>query len=52
LEELLTYTCDKDENVRKQAIQAVNEIHLEAREMAENEINSILEYKKITDELR
>ena len=52
LEELLTYTCDKDENVRKQAIQAVNEIHLEAREMAENEINSILEYKKTTDELR
>ena len=52
LEELLTYTCDKDENIRKQAIQAVNEIHLEAREMAENEINSILEYKKTTDELR
>lgn len=52
LEELLTYTCDKDENVRKQAIQAVNEIHLEAREMAENEINSILEYKKTVDELR
>jgi oligoendopeptidase F len=49
---LLTYTCDKDENVRKQAIQAVNEIHLEAKEMAENEINSILEYKKTTDELR
>ena len=52
LEELFTYTCDKDENIRKQAIQAVNEIHLEAKEMAENEINSILEYKKITDELR
>ena len=52
LEELLTYTCDKDENIRKQAIQAVNEIHLETREMAENEINSILEYKKTTDELR
>ena len=52
LEELLTYTCDKDENIRKQAIQAVNEIHLEAREMAENEINSILEYKKTTDKLR
>jgi oligoendopeptidase F len=49
---LLTYTCDKDENIRKQAIQAVNEIHLEAKEMAENEINSILEYKKTTDELR
>jgi hypothetical protein len=30
----------------------VNEIHLEAKEMAENEINSILEYKKTTDELR
>ena len=52
LEELLTYTCDKDENIRKQAIQAVNEIHSEVREMAENEINSILEYKKTTDELR
>ena len=52
LEELLTYTCDKNENVRKQAIQAVNEIHLEAKEMAENEINSVLEYKKTTDELR
>lgn len=52
LEELLTYTCDKDESIRKQAIQHVNEIHLEAREMAENEINSILEYKKTTDELR
>ena len=46
LEELLTCTCDKDASVRKQAIQAVNEIHLEAKEMAENEINSILEYKK------
>ena len=52
LEELFTYTCDKDEDVRKQAIHLVNEIHLEAREMAENEINSILEYKKISDELR
>ena len=52
LEELLTCTCDKDASVRKQAIQAVNEIHLEAKEMAENEINSILEYKKTVDELR
>lgn len=52
LEELLTYTCDKNEDVRKQAIQAVNEIHSEAKEMAENEINSILEYKKTVDELR
>ena len=52
LEELFTYTCNKDENIRKQAIKAVNEIHLEAREMAENEINSILEYKKTTDELK
>ena len=52
LEELLTYTCDKDENVRKQAIKAVNEIHLEAKEMAENEMNSVLEYKKVTDDLR
>ena len=48
----MTYTCDKDESIRKQAIQHVNEIHLEAKEMAENEINSILEYKKTTDELR
>jgi hypothetical protein len=30
----------------------VNEIHSEARYMAENEINSILEYKKTVDELR
>ena len=52
LEELFTYTCDKDESIRKQAIKAINEVHLEAREMAENETNSILEYKKITDELR
>ena len=52
LEELFTYTCDKDRNIREQAVQAINEIHLEAREMAENEINSILEYKKISDELR
>ena len=52
LEELLTYSYDKDENIRKQAVQAINEIHLEAKEMAENEINSILEYKKISDELR
>ena len=52
LEELLTYTCHKDESVRKQAIQAVNDIHLDAKYMAENEINSILEYKKTVDELR
>ncbi len=52
LEELWTYTTDKDENVRKQAIQAINEINLEAKEMAENEINSILEYKKTVDEIR
>jgi oligoendopeptidase F len=38
--------------VRKQAIKAVNEIHLEAKEMAENEMNSLLEYKKVTDDLR
>ena len=52
LEELFSYTCDKDENIRKQAIKALNEIHLESKYMAENEINSILEYKKTTDELR
>ena len=52
LEELLTYSCDKDESIRKQAIQSINEIHLEAKEMAENEINSILEYKKNIDDLR
>ena len=49
---LTLYTCDKDKSIRKQAIQYVNEIHLEAKEMAENEINSILEFKKTTDELR
>ena len=52
LEELLTYAWDKSESIRKQAIKAVNEIHLEAKYMAENEINSILEYKKTVDELR
>mgnify|MGYP003305166450 CR=1 FL=1 len=35
LEELSTLSSDKDENVRKQAIRWLNEIHLEAKEMAE-----------------
>ena len=52
LEELLSYAWDKNENIRKLAIKAVNEIHSEARYMAENEINSILEYKKTVDKLR
>ena len=52
LEELFTYTCNKDKVIRDQAIKWVNEIHSEARKIAENEMNSILEYKKITDDLR
>lgn len=52
LEELATLSSDKDANIRKQAIKWINEIHLEAKEFAENEMNSILEYKKTIDELR
>lgn len=52
LEELCTLSCDKDENIRKQAIKWINEIHFDAKELAENEINSILEYKKTVDDLR
>lgn len=52
LEELFTYTCNKDKLIRDQAIKWLNEIHSEVRKTAENEMNSILEYKKITDDLR
>ena len=52
LAELSTLSSDKDENIRKQAIKWINEIHLEVKEMAENEMNWILEYKKTVDELR
>ena len=52
LEELFSYTCNDDVSVRKQAIHAVDEIHLEAKEMAENETNAILSYKKTLDTLR
>lgn len=52
LEELLTYASDNNKTIREQAIKWINEIHLEARKMAENEMNSMLEYKKTIDDLR
>ncbi len=52
LEELAVLTSDDDESIRKQAINLLNEIHLQTRDMAENEMNSILEYKKTIDDLR
>lgn len=52
LEELFSYTCNDDVSIRQQAIHAVDEIHLEAKEMAENETNAILSYKKTLDTLR
>lgn len=52
LEELYTYSTNKDPEIRKQAIQWINESHVAAKTMAENEMNSILEYKKTIDDLR
>jgi len=52
LEELFTLCSNENPDVRQIAIKAINEIHSEAREFAENEMNSILEYKKTIDDLR
>lgn len=41
-----------DEEVRKQAYDITNSIFLKHRDVAEKEINSILEYKKNMDEIR
>ncbi|MDD3868797.1 MAG: M3 family metallopeptidase [Candidatus Absconditabacteria bacterium] len=51
-EELLTLTSDANEELRTQAAQQANLLLRSLRPEAENEINSILEYKKSVDELR
>lgn len=51
-EELLTLLSNKQKSVRDAAAAAMNEILAKFIEVGENEINSLLENKKIDDELR
>ncbi|PIR43751.1 hypothetical protein COV24_01185 [candidate division WWE3 bacterium CG10_big_fil_rev_8_21_14_0_10_32_10] len=46
------YINDKNKKVRDSAANAFNNILVESIDVAENEINSVLQNKKITDELR
>lgn len=51
-EELSTLTHDNNESIRIQAAKLMDELLFSKREMAENEMNSLLWYKKTIDELR
>ncbi|MDR2541324.1 MAG: hypothetical protein LBD11_06265 [Candidatus Peribacteria bacterium] len=51
-EQLLHLCGDQDEGKRKRAEQQVHEILAELAPIAENELNSVLEYKKEVDQLR
>src|SRR3989338_3171102 len=50
--EFHAYLRNKDQKVRHSAGQAVDDVAEKLSEVAEHEINSILEYKRIDDELR
>jgi oligoendopeptidase F len=50
--EILGLIDSKNKKVRDKAAQALNEIFLKHLDVSENEINSVLENKKINDELR
>ncbi|MFA5080178.1 MAG: M3 family oligoendopeptidase [Candidatus Paceibacterota bacterium] len=51
-EEIMTLISSKDNEVRDVAVKALNEILEKHSDVAEQEINSILQDKKINDELR
>ncbi|MDR0369251.1 MAG: hypothetical protein LBH96_01610 [Candidatus Peribacteria bacterium] len=51
-EELLTRCSDKNAEKRQRAAQEINKAFFALAEVAENEINTILEYKKEIDKLR
>ncbi|MCX7928586.1 MAG: M3 family oligoendopeptidase [Patescibacteria group bacterium] len=50
--EILNLMNSSKKSVRNSAAKAFNEILAKHAEVAENELNSVLQYKKITDELR
>lgn len=50
--EILSLTNSKDKNIRKISAAAFNDILVKNIDVAENELNSVLQYKKINDELR
>ena len=52
MEELLSLLIDQNKAIRDQAVTAINEILSKYRKVAENEMNSLLENKKIEDEVR
>ncbi len=52
MEEIITLTKNKNKKVRDSAAFAFNDILEKNAEIAENEINSVLENKKIDDEIR
>lgn len=51
-EELMGLMNNKNKKVRDTAAKAVNEIFAEHLEVAESELNAVLQYKKVNDELR
>lgn len=52
LEELLNLIRDKDKTIRDQAALSINKMLKKYQDMAEAELNSVLEDKKINDKLR